>query len=221
MRLGCLAVLGAIFLLGMGGQGIKDAVLFRKRVDMPCSAFLKNPPQEGWYHLTGCEMAMDEASYSVTTMNDKEQTDSDGSKAITDVYLPVHAAQADDKKPEDGPITLVMKTDDTAVIGTLKQMDRLQNGSPEAAKKWAMEHLQSIFLRRDVSGMVQAGLNSDDSTHKKIAELQGSVAPNYVILQEGKTPSLGMSLLMFLGGLVLAVISLAYWGNFLRRLSRR
>lgn len=215
MPCGCFLVLAAFFLVIAGGQGLRESFAFQKPVPIACQDFAKSPPQEGWFRVTGCAMSMEEAVYSAwVSKSGEERKDEDGDPSISAVYLPVHCMPQPNAPPtKEAPIALVVTTKDESIIATLKQMQHLDIMKPEEAKKWINENEHRFVLQKDVVGMVQAGINLDESDRKKIAELHGTMAPNYVIMDENKKPSLGGSFGMLIGGIVLGIVSLLYWAN--------
>jgi hypothetical protein len=222
MRCGCVLLIVAIALVVLGIQEIHDAHAFTKPVDITCEQFIKSSPREGWYRITGGVMEVADAAFSVTTKHSDVVTTAEGDPKITEVYLPVHSpASWDEKAATYPPTNLVVQTMDPDIIATVKQLKRLDAGRPEEAKKWYLKNLDKLMLKRDVMGMVQTGINSSEKTHDEIGKLQGSLTPDYLIVEEGKQPSMSGGLGMFFGGLLAGVVSVIYWGNLLLRWKRR
>ena len=212
MRCGGALVVLALVMILIGMQQVREAHNFSKPKEIPCEQFLKAPPQEGWYRITGGVVKLDEAAYSVWTRKSAEIKTSEGESKIDAVYLPVHTPASWDEKTEDFPPTgLVVKTHDFAIIETLKQWNRMDDSRPEESKKWLEDNMAKLVLQRDVVGLVQTGMNSSDKTRADISKLQKSLTPAYVILDEGKEPSMSGGRGMLFGGLFMSACSVLYW----------
>lgn len=217
MRCGCILVLLAIGLVIAGAQGMREAHAFSKPVDVACEEFLKSPRHEGWYRITGCTMDLSEAAYSEYSFKSSLPKTKDDDKSISEVYLPIHSATSEKKTVAKNdetppPTNLVVKTTDEAILNTVREMSQLdENKNPKEVEKWMLANLQKVFLRRDVMGMVLTGINDADGTRDELAKLHDSLAPGYVILEEGKKPSTSGSLGLIFGGLALGFVSVLYW----------
>lgn len=213
MRCGCILVIIAIAMLVGGAEGIREARSFQKQVVMTCENFVKAPPQEGWYRITGCEMRVDHAGFSVLAdtlgTNEKSSTDensgtdekpgkelktSEGDSVIEDVYLPVRPPEPDTEPAKKGgvdlgpePVKVVLKTNDEEVKKTINQLKRLENAKEKDVEKWVTENVKKLVIQKDISGMVESGANAGSSTQKEIANVHGALDSNYVILVEGKS----------------------------------
>ncbi len=209
-RLLLFMVLGGLYLIVMGGKGIRDAAAFRKPQTMTCEQFTKSPPGEGWFKVTQCEIAVDEAVYmSEKPKYSSSTTDGDINK-IKEVYIPVHPALNEGQEAKDNEtVALVLRTEDPQIIETIKELyDRSFSGNKEQLEKWELAHINELLLKRDVFGMVQSGLDSDSSTRNEISKLHGTLVPNYAIIEEGRTPSMAGALGKFAGGILLLPLAL-------------
>ena len=191
-------------------------------MDITCEQFRKSSPREGWYRITGGVMEVGDAAYSVETKHSNVVLTAEGDPKITEVFLPVHSPASWDEKANTYPPTnLVVLTRDPDIIDTVKQLKRLESQTPEDGKKWYVKNLDKLILHQAVLGMVQAGIHAGGENHDEIAKLQGSLTPDYLIVEEGKKPSMSGGIGMFFGGLLAGVASVLYWGNYLMRRKSR
>ena len=204
-RLLLFMVIGGLYLIVMGGKGIRDAAAFRKPQTMTCKQFMQSPPGEGWFKVTQCEIMVADAVYMMEKPKYSSSTESGDTSKIKELYIPVHTALKEGQEgKENEPVALVLRTEDPKIIETFKEIDEhAQSGNKEQVQKWAMQHMNEIFLKRDVFGMVQSGLESDSQTRSEISKLHGTLVANYAIIDEGRTPSFGASLGKFAGGVIL------------------
>lgn len=229
MRCGCILVAVAVFLIMMGAQGIREAHAFSKPVDIDADQFVKSPPQEGWYRIKNCKFSLLDAVYIITSYRSKYSSDSDNNaepkddgKDVHEVYIPVHTdTMAINDKGDYPPTNLVIKTDDPTLISTVNEVKHMDNVKEEDIAKWMSANKDRIILHKDIVGMVQTGMNLDSKTRDLIAKDAASVSPGYVIVEEGRKPSMSGGLGAMFGGLVMAVLSLAYWASYLLRLKNR
>ena len=117
---------------------------------------------------------------------------------------------------KDEKTLLLVETTDPAILDTVRETRGITDD--KAALKYLTDNKERVFPKRDVEGMLKTGLNEDTTTREELAKLDNSLAPNYVLLQEGKHPSLGLGIAMILGGLLLAVGQVLF---YLRRWAMR
>ena len=213
MRCGILLVVVALALLVFGGQEVHDAYSFRHPVTMSSDEFTKSPPQSGWYHVTNCHLNVVEMLYMVKKSKyDTGDKPAPGSETFSSIYIPIHYSEdsaVGNEKSQD--VSALVETSDEKILETAREINR-QGGVPEAeAAKWAKDHVDEWLLARDVTGMVKAGINSDSDTREKLSKVHGSLTPNFVIIEEGKKPSWGLSLGLMLGGVVVGIAAALYW----------
>jgi hypothetical protein len=85
----------------------------------------------------------------------------------------------------------------------------MQEGN--AAKSKAINYLALVtskYAKREVTGLVQFGINSDSKTRDKLSGLHLNLAPDFIILDEGKKPDLLTGAALFGIGLVGLVLML-------------
>lgn len=206
LRLGIALLVGAFFCFMAGAKGCSDSMKFQKPVTITAQDFMKKHPTEGWYRVTGATMILMEAKYMVTKSKySTSSDDEDVSKANT-IYLPVHAGADLGSKS-----MLVLKSNDPTLKATLADIDR-QTASLNDAQfdAWLDQNKSRIFLQKDITGMVAAGIDDNSSDKAEIAKLGEELGPNFCILNEGQKPTPpAQSFGMVIGGVVLALLGLA------------
>jgi hypothetical protein len=70
-----------------------------------------------------------------------------------------------------------------------------------------------VLRVRDISGLVRFGIDADSKTRDKLAGLRMRLAKDFIILDEGKKPELGLSLILLVIGLIGAVIAFKRTAN--------
>lgn len=154
---------------------------------MSYEEYLKSKPKAEWLVLTNCVLNLPDASYL------KSKT-SDAPKML---YIPVTAG----KKSDDKKMHVILATKDEAMLETMKEM--MQQKSPTAALTWIAKNLDRCLIKKDISGVVQFGIDQKDSERKKLSSLQGDLAEDFIIIKDGEKPEFIISGLMFAGGVLL------------------
>jgi hypothetical protein len=205
MRLGIALIFGAIFCFMAGCKGFSDSLKFREPVTITARDFLSKRPAEGWYRITNATMILTEAKFSVYKSKYDTSTDDDISQA-SDIYLPVHAGDDVDSKT-----ALVLKTEDPAIKQTLVEIGEKDAETDDAKiKAWLEKNEDRIIVRRDITGMVAAGIDDSSSDRAELAKLGEELGANFLVLNEGQQPTgAGMSIGLMIGGVVLAFLGLA------------
>jgi hypothetical protein len=167
---------------------------------MTLAEYNQERPTGGWVKITHCPVNAVDAMWV-----EKE------SGGIETAYVPVYI---DDANGKHGKASLLLQIKDPEYIDLLSQMNAIQD-QPDAKTKllqFITSNQEKVFVERDVDGMIQFGLNTiKGETRQKLAGLDNDLEPNFVVLEEGKHPELGTSLLMLAGGLTLSGV-LAFLG---------
>lgn len=183
-----ILLLAGFGLLVHGGQDVYEGVTHRAPTRMTMDQFLREKPNEGWFHLQGC--FLDVADGSVQTESGE----------VTSVYVPVYSVN----DPKQDAIHLLLSTNDPQILSTIaeaaKQPARM---TPAQTLAYAFKNKNRLWVKRDVEGMIQFGLDSDDKTNGKLTDINKTLAPDWVILEDGKKPAPGLGALEMLGGLAL------------------
>jgi hypothetical protein len=190
-----LAVVG--FLFWSGGQGLYTALSNRKPTVMGYDQYVKEKPNSAWISLTNCILDMTDASYRTVK----------GSSTPMELFIPVHGVEEKSQQ-----IQVMLATKSPELMATLREMQGLK--SEQDATAWALKNQERVFPHRDVSGLVRFGLDMNEKDRSKIKELQANLANDFIILDDGKAPSLGKSLGFLVGGvMVLGIIIMMFLRN--------
>jgi hypothetical protein len=178
-----------IGLLWGGGQGLYIALRNRQPTTMSYEDYVKTKPKAEWLVLTNCVLNIPGASYRRSKTSDTP----------TLLFVPVTAAKHDDNKK----IQVILSTKDEVMMETMKEMQ--QQKSTAAALTWIAKNSDRCFPKKDISGIVQFGIDQKDSERKKLASLQGDLADDFIIIKDGEEPKALVSGLMLGGGILLLI----------------
>lgn len=191
IRLGCLGYLIAIAMLWGGGQGVYTALRNRSPLEITVVDYVKDKPDAEWVVLKDAQLNLMEAAH-------RERLGK-----ITEVFIPVRSPN----EAMDGDVHVLMSTKNKDILDALADLEKssdTEKGVLEAASR----HADKLFMQRDVTGLIQFGIESDSKTRSKLAGLDMNLASDFVILEEGKSPALGVSVMMLILGLVVGVFML-------------
>ncbi len=196
-RLGCLLPLVSLALIGFGAQGAYTVATNRQPVVVSIQDFQK---QQGigdkkWLKITGGELDTLNSVYNSGT----------GSEDAKEIYVPVVVPGEDSTK---SPIRLLLLTKDPELVSFINEGRKIDGSSPGKALEFAAKNASKLRPKRDVEGLVEFGLDSDDKKRAKINKLYANMDPKALILQDGEKPSLGKAIGMMVGGLLLGLFSL-------------
>jgi len=150
-----------------------------------------------------------------------DDTADDGAD-IHEVYIPVHCeAMWNEKTASFPPTNLVIQTSDPQVLEMANSLKHSDKKTPEEMAKWLTDNKDKLVIHRDIVGMVQEGFHADKETRDLIAKDQEAVAPGYQIVEEGRKPSMMGGVGMLFGGILMGILSLAYWASYLFRWKQR
>lgn len=197
MRLGCLLPLASIALVCFGAQGLYTVATNRKPVEISIQDFQKqaSPGDKKWLKITGGEL---------DTLNSVYNSGS-GNEDAKEIYVPVVAPGEDSTKT---PIRLLLLTKDPELVSFINEGRKIDESSPTKALEFAAKNASKLRPKRDIEGLVEFGLDSDDKKRAKIDKLYTNMDPKAIILKDGDKPSLGKAGIMMGIGLVLGFFSL-------------
>ena len=182
-----------ILLFGMGAQGIYTAAKNRKPVVMSWEDFSRLKPKAAWLAITNCTIDLSSAAYQTLRYQNVE--------VPSELFIPVRSAS--EKEPVKD--TILLATRDPELMKTVREME--SQPSREELKEWIARNTDRVFMRRDVKGLVQFGVELDGGEKRKLAKLQNNLAPDFIILEEGKRPQITQSIGYLALGAVFVVIS--------------
>ncbi len=200
ISIGCLGYLIVIALLYGGGQGIYTALKNREPKVIPTKDYLARPPDAEWVTLKGATLNLLESAHRESSITGK----------IEEVFIPVRVDEND-----SGPVKVLLATKDKETLATLEAISSAggKTGSQEAVLKAVAGHASQVLRVRDISGLVRFGIDADSKTRDKLAGLRMRLAKDFIILDEGKKPELGLSLILLVIGLIGAVIAFKRTAN--------
>ncbi len=197
---GCFPLLAAAMLWG-GGQGLWTALRNREATTMTCAAWIAERPSAGWVRLTDCELMVDEATYESLL----------GGTTVRKAWIPVRAPGV------EGATPLVLRTKDKAITGMMTELLETAESADDAAiDAFAAKYAGAMRPVRDIDGLVAWGIDLKSDEYEQVQEIGGEIlAEDFVVVDDGGKPSLGMSVGFTLAGVVLAGLSV---GSIARRL---
>jgi hypothetical protein len=186
-KLGCLLMLA---LLWAGGQGVYEGLRNRSPETLTCEAAQAMPPPSTWVHLTGCRVNVLEAAYKTRF-----------GVPTDDIFIPLKAGGGGDKA-----IRLVLATKDPDIVAVVKEMSALDGNDKKAFFSFLAKNARRLVRDKDVTGMVQSGIDKDDKIHRRLKEQNKDLADDFLVIDEGREPRLVWSLVLLGGGILLVVL---------------
>lgn len=210
------AVLSTFALLIIGTTSLVDWARYRTPVRMSYMQFVQRHPDEGWYHITGCQLLISEAAFMMRIPKYQKPESVEPDPLASDrIYLPVWADEepADSEARLRGPIRFLLVTDDSNKVRALKDYHVNTRVLPKQGKKgstvrdYLNENRHRFLIRGDLEGMVKAGFFSEEpGTRKELDKVYDNRASDCLILEEGDKPSFSKGFGFLLGGLALVVV---------------
>ena len=185
MQLGCLAALGALYMMWVGGQGLYTSVKNRTPMELTCGSYDEVRPNKEWLKLTGCTLNLLESSY----MEENGE--------VVELFIPARG----EGEEEGDPIYVLVASKDEELIAATNEIMALE--SDRAVLNYFAQNRHRLLVKRDVDGLVRYGVDLDDSDRAELAGLDESLAEDFVIVDDGKTPRFGRSVGFLGGGVVL------------------
>jgi hypothetical protein len=185
-------------LLWMGGQGLYIALKNRKPVSMTFAEYARTRPDGHWVQLKNTKLDIMGAVYSGRLGSIKE------------VYIPLHS---NDDSAEDEKVIALLHTKDPATLDLMREMKQLKDNSV-AQLEFVLKNKERLFPVKEVNGLLEFGIDSDDGKRMKIAKLSDDLVKDFVVIEHNRQPSLLMSL-AFLAGSFFTM-----WLFWLRKSSR-
>ena len=185
MQLGCIAAIGAFYLMWMGGQGLYTSAKNRAPMELACEHDDDVKPNKEWLRLTGCDLNLMESSYM-----------EENGKAV-ELFIPARGPGED----EGDPIYVLVATDDKELLALTNEMMNFE--TERELMSYFARNRSKLHFKRDVQGLVRYGVDLDDSDRAELAGLDAALASDFVIVDDGKDPGFAKSLGFLGGGIVL------------------
>jgi hypothetical protein len=127
-----------------------------------------------------------------------------GSKMPTEIYVPVRGVNAG---RSNEVVHVVLATKDKDQLATLSEM---QNLGTKEALPWILNNRKRVFCQRNVSGLVEFGVNLKDRDRQRLSVLLRNAAKDFIILQEGAQPNIAEGLGFTVAGLMILGLMVIY-----------
>src|SRR5262249_19004321 len=116
---------------------------------------------------------------------------------IEELFIPVRGLEPNGPKE----IYVVLATKDPELISFVREMS--ENKSTEKAIAFLLKHKDQLTVKRDVRGMVRFGIDLKEKDREKLVSLNGKLAKDFIILDDGREPEVATSLVLFGLGLTI------------------
>lgn len=191
--LGFIGYLSIMALLIIGGQGVYVALKNETPLEISVADYIAKKPNAEWMTLRDAQVSLVEAAYKARLGR------------VSEVYIPVRPAG----ESLSAPVHILLCTQDEAVASALKALS--QSKAPVSQKVGvASRQADRLFMRQDITGMTRYGIFYDLFMKFRLSQLNLQLADDFVILDDGASPSLTTSLGMFGGGLLIWVVMLCH-----------
>lgn len=194
INLGCLGLAITIALLWGGGQGIYTALKNREPLKMTFREYEEKRPTAEWVSLSDAQLNLLNSAYVTSRFSDE----------IKEVYIAVEAVG---DRSEKAALVLLASKDKELI--DMMNSSSIQMNALKSPGDMTPELLKSLFPTRVVTGLVRFGIDADSKTRDKLAKLDLSLAKDFIIINDGEEPKLGVSVGMLIGGLVLGFFILS------------
>jgi len=186
-----LLVLASIGILILGGCSVWTGIANRQRVSTDAMHIEGALARSKWLTITNCELSPVDAFGWTNRF----------SPSVQELLIPLRAAP----EKSDSPILLLIATKDPKLIESFNEL--LGTDNFEAKLKLVTKTPEKFrALRRDVSGLIRESVTITDDETKKLRQTIPSLTANFVILDEGSSPSILGGLRMIAFGFVLFLI---------------
>lgn len=186
ISLGCLGYLVVIALLWGGCQGVYTALKNRQPLEITVTDYIAKKPDAKWVTLKNAQLNLLEAAHKGVGGN------------ISEIFIPVRPQG----ESTDTQVNILLSTKKQDIVAALEDMNKSSATKQEVIDA-ASRHADKLFMKKDVSGLICFGIDSDDKTRAKLAKLDMNLAPDFVILNDGAAPSLFGSMSMLGIGLLI------------------
>ena len=189
MRAGCILPLVTIALLWAGGQGVYTAVTNRQPVRLSYDEYIATKPKASWLELTDCVVAVPEAAVKKGKV----------AKISKEAFIPLHSPNAKDDK-----VHVLVATSAPETLELLRQLEAAPNDAE--AIELLVQRKDALYAKRTVKGLVRFGIEMKDEDREKLASLDKNLVEDFVVLDEGKKPEMGLNLSLMGIGLLFGVL---------------
>lgn len=191
--LSLIAYIAIIGLLVTGGQGVYVALKNDDPLEIKAADYIAKKTNAEWLKLTDAQVSLVEAAYKARLGK------------ISEVFIPVRPVG----ESLDAPIHILLSTNNQNVAAALKALS--QSSSPIQKKiDSASRQADRLFMRQDIIGLTRYGIFYDRFMRFRLSQLNLKLADDFVILNDGESPNLPLSLCMLGGGLLIWFVILCH-----------
>lgn len=180
-RLGCFGLLLFIVCLWGGGQGLYTAFRNPKPVSITVAEYEKQKPKAEWVEFKNAYLVVSEAAFSKSRIT----------KELREVYMPLRSTPSG-----GGKISVLLETTNPDIVEFVSDLNQVSDSKQAAEFMTKNSAKVARFSQsRDVSGLIQFGIELDDSKRRKLLALSnGMLANDFVLLSDGKKPEIVTSI---------------------------
>jgi len=194
IRLGLFLIVITVGMLWAGGQNLYTALGNRHPTTMSYEDYVKTKPSATWLVLTNCEIDLTDSCVKTYY----------GAKMPTEIYVPVRGVNT---AKSNEIVHVVLATKDKDQLATLAEM---QNLDRKEALPWILKNQKRVFCQRNVSGLVEFGVNLKDRDRQRLSVLLSNAAKDFIILQEGAQPNIAEGLGLTIAGVMILGLMVLY-----------
>lgn len=196
---GCLSFAFLLaFLLG-GGQNIYTALKDRNITEVSIIDFEQTKPSANWLKITNGELDVLDAAFSHGRIDKKPDE-------VIVPYVPAGSSAEDRKvhvllKTKNPDLLQFVK--DTYDMETRLGSDASEAKQAQAAIELLTKHADKLAKEQAINGLVEFGIDSSSKEKDQIRKLFPNLAPDFVVVRDGKKPEMGFGIFMLLAGCAL------------------
>ena len=204
-----LLPLWSIYFIREGAHGLQEARDFQHPIVLTFDQFEQTHPSEGWYRITNCFLDVPSAAYRQLTVGH-----SGSFSAVLKTYVPVRSIS----NPAETKIHVLVPSTDPDLTDTMEQLDKLgKSASGAEIQDWMTKNRNKLRIAKDIEGMVRTPDRLLPGDQEGIEVLKADLAPEYVVIEHGVTPTTTEPKVWLGLGLFLVVAQALFWTLTLRR----
>jgi len=193
-----LAILAVGMVLG-GITSVAKGLRYPYPKRITYAEFIKNPPADGWYDVTGGYLDISNAILP--------------SKQAKGYLVPFRA----DGEPQSGRVNALVYVEDDPLV---QEIDRYNNAANKDTTVWGMSHdaqtgpvPTSTVIETDISGMIrESGYHEEESDSSDTPSDRATATANALTIYKNKHPSILLGIGEIIAGVLLCGVSLATFG---------
>ncbi|MFN0080770.1 MAG: hypothetical protein ACKVY0_30240 [Prosthecobacter sp.] len=186
ISLGGIVYMAVIVLLIVGGQGVYVALKNPEPLKITVADYIAKKPNAEWMTLQEAQVSLVEAAYKARLGK------------VSEVFIPVRPVG----ESTDVPVHILLSTNNQAVVAALQHLSG-SGGTLEKKVDTAAQQADKLFMWQDITGLTRYGIFYDLLMRARLAKLNMKLAEDFVILNDGASPDLLVSLAMVVGGLLI------------------